>query len=870
MKHHLIPACRRLAALALAAILLLPAAARAAAGDQKLRTDISLTDGLLYVNTITDHPAAGRVESFALELSPVSAASPILIQGSGSIYGGGSINAAVEKAQAMGRHVLAAVNTDFFYTGTGIPLGLVIEDGVYQSDAGGRNALVISNGRISLKESPQIQLSLVNQRTGQELIPDHFNKERTAGGGINLFNEDFSTSTHTSASGWAVRLAVVSGGSWQSWWSSSGWLPGQSQAGGAKLTPSSQLTLQVTEVLPSCEDIAIRSGEYILTAEAGYRWDNVWQDFQVGDTVSLTSSCDDPELASAQWATGVGDVMIRDGAITDSSSWTYVKSGRDPRTAVGMRRDGTLVLYAVDGRKAGVSGGLSQMDLAQELLAQGCVWAANLDGGGSTAMSVWVPGQSAPTVVNRPSDGKPRNCATYLLLVSDQPGAGIPSRVALKRDGPVVLAGSSVDLGEAVLMDSGLTPVNRPTQDVVMYAQAGLGTVTGTVYTAGTRAGMDTITLYSPSTGASGTAQVHVVDRLTELTIRRTDAGGDAASLTVKPGAQVPLSVYGTYWSLPALREVSAVTWTVEGGVGAVDAGGIFTASAAAGSSGSIIASAGGLTKTIPVSLVNAHKDVPEGHWAYEAVEYCYENQLINGVTHELFGVDSDIRRGDFILMLYRLAGSPTVSSTASFPDVATTDYYAPAIAWAKNNGLATGTGSGLFLPRDSITREQAFTIIGRALPVLGIQHGAAPLSVLDSFSDGGSLSSWSAQHVANLVSCQLIGGSGGRLNPGGKLSRAQMAVLLHKLGTYDPAAAAPVVPQVPAGQQRTGVVTVEAGNLNVRSGPGYDYGVIDALTNGTAVTVLSRTEGWLYVQYVAASGTAIGYVSADYVTLIE
>lgn len=866
-----IPLLRRLTSLVTAAaLLLLPSTAQAAAGEKKLRTSISLADGLTYVNTVTEHPAAGRVESFALELSPDSDARPMLVQGSGSIYGAGSINAAVEQAQAMGCHVLAAVNTDFFSTATGVPIGLVIADGVYQSSAEGRSALVFSDGQALLKEDPQIELTLVNQRTGRQLAPQHLNKRRTASGGLYLLNEDFSAETHTSGSGWMVRLAPEDRED-RSWWPPSTWFSREEQTEREPLTLSSQLTLQVTELLQTDQSVSIGPGEYILTADDKDSLADVYQSFQVGDTVTLTTWCGDPELADAQWATGVGDVMIRDGALTDSASWTYVKTGRDPRTAVGMRRDGTLVLYAVDGRKAGVSGGLSQVDLAQELLEQDCVWAANLDGGGSTAMSVWVPGQTGPAVVNRPSDGKPRNCATYLLLVSDDAGDGRPSRLALKQDGLVVLAGSSVDLGEALCMDSGLNPVNASDQDVIMRSQSGLGSVDGTVYTAGLWPGTDTIDLYSPSTGAAGSAQVHVVDRLTELTIQRTDTGKDAASLTVKPGQQIPLSAFGSYWSLPALREVSSIVWTVEGDIGAVDAAGVFTASQTAGAVGSISAAAGGLTRTIPVSLVNAHKDVPEGHWAYEAVEYCYANQLVNGVSSSLFGADANIRRADFLLTLYRLAGSPAVSSLESFPDVAATDYYAAAVAWAKQNGLASGVDGGLFAPNSPITREQAFTIIGRALPALGIQYAVAPLSVLDSFSDSGELASWSSQHIANLVACQLVGGSGGRLDPRGSLSRAQMAVLLYKLGTFDASAVPPVVPVVPDGQQRSGVVTVESGNLNVRSGPGYDYGVIDALGAGTVVAVLSRTEGgWLYVQYAGAAGTTAGYVSADYVTMIE
>lgn len=868
MKHtNRISLLRRLTALALAVALLLPTA-HATAGEQKLQTAVSLTDGLRYINTITNHASAGRVESYALELSAGSAAYPILIQGSGAIYGTGSINAAVEKAQAMGYHVLAAVNTDFFAPGTGVPMGLVIEDGVYKSSAESNSAMVISNGSISLKESVQVDLTLTNQRTGQQVTPQHFNKRRAPSGGLYLLNEDFSTDSHTSTSGWAVRLAVAGGTPSQGWWPGQSYYPGQAVNTG-KLTVSTQLTLQVTELLETSGAIAINPGEYILTADAQDGRGDVYRSFQVGDTVTLTTQCGDPELISAQWATGVGDVMIRDGSITDSSGWTYVKNGRDPRTAVGLRRDGSLVLYAVDGRSTGVSGGLSQVDLAQELLAQGCVWAANLDGGGSTAMSVWVPGQSGPAVVNRPSDGKPRGCATYLLLVTSQTGSGSPSRAALKQNGLVVLTGSTVDLGEAVLMDSGLNLVNRSAQDVTMRSQTGLGTVNGTLYTAGNRPGTDTISLYSPSTGASGTAQVHVVDQLTELTVQRTDTGKNTTALVVKPGAQVSLTAVGSYWSLPAMREASAISWTVDGDIGSVDAAGVFTASSAAGATGSITASAGGLTRTIPVTLINAHKDVTESHWAYEAVEYCYEHQLVNGVSSDQFGPDSDIRRGDFLLTLYRFAGSPAVSSTASFPDVATTDYYAAAIAWGKSSGLVNGLEDGTFAPKSSITRQEAFTILGRALSTLGIQYTAAPLSVLDSFTDGSSLAAWAAQHTADLIYCQLIGGSGGQLNPKANLSRAQMAVLLHKLGTYDASAVTPILPSTPDGQQRTGTVVVESGNLNVRSGPGYDYAVLGTLATGTPVTVLSETaDGWLYIQYPGAAGAASGYVSGDYVVI--
>ena len=442
MKHrHFTQAARRLTALTLALLLALPSA-YAAAGSPQLRTTRELADGLTYSNTITSHSAAGRVESFSLELSPDSReVEPIFLQASGTAYGAGSINLAVSYAQSLGYHVLGAINTDFFAPSTGVPLGISIEDGIYKSSPEAEAAVVITDGEVELVEQPQVTLTLTNESTGGQTVLTHLNKYRADSGGLYLFNYDFSTvSTHTSTPGWMVRMELTD--------------PDDT------LSVSGRLELEVTELLRTDTSVVIGENEYILTAADAGGLESVFQSFQVGDRVTLRTDCTSSTLEDAQWASGVGDVMVRDGQITDSTAWTYVEKGRDPRSALGVREDGTLVLYAVDGRRSGYSGGLSQLDLAEEMLSQGCVWAVNLDGGGSTAISVWVPGQEGPSIVNIPSDGKPRACATYLLLVSRDEGDGDPDRLVLKNDGLVVLTGTSVDLGETAVLDSGLNILN--------------------------------------------------------------------------------------------------------------------------------------------------------------------------------------------------------------------------------------------------------------------------------------------------------------------------------------------------------------------------------------------------------------------------
>ena len=94
---------------------------------------------------------------------------------------------------------------------------------------------------------------------------------------------------------------------------------------------------------------------------------------------------------------------------------------RQPRTAVGITGDGTLLLVVVDGRQPGYSAGMTLRELSTFMLSLGARNAMNLDGGGSSVM--WVNG----LVVNRPSDGFERSVSNAVVVL---PGAD-PGQVVL-------------------------------------------------------------------------------------------------------------------------------------------------------------------------------------------------------------------------------------------------------------------------------------------------------------------------------------------------------------------------------------------------------------------------------------------------------
>ena len=870
---------RRGCSIALALALCMPPAVLADQGDPHIQTTQTILDGLTYTNTVSEH-TAGRTESFLLELEDNRHVFPILLQSSGTVYGTATVNAAVKRAEEMGYQVLAAINTDYFSTATGVPQGIVIEDGIYKSDPVDSPAILIADDEVILCEEPTVELTLTNKENGIEVVPDYFNKYRASTGGVYLLNEHFSSvSTRTTTSGWFVLMKVED------------YDPEDTDC---QLTVNSKLNLEVIDIFRADQPIAIREGEYILTADDASNKQSVFESFSIGDRITLKTRCNDDDLSDAQWAGGVGDIIVDHGNVTDPEDWTMVdnpKTTRAPRTALGVRRDGTLVLYAVDGRQNNHSVGLTVTDLADQMAELGCRWAVNLDGGGSTTASVRLPGQSGVVMQNSPSDGKARSCATYLLLVSEEKGNDRADRLALTENGITVLAETAVKLPETVVLDDMLNILDADIDDLTVTSRTGLGSVQDGIYYADGAEGTDHLRLRSRNLGITGEAVIHVVEELSTLSI--TADGKTVSTLSVKPNQHIQLGATGTYWGRTALHSLDGVEIELDKSVGSVDKAGMLTLSDSVKTGDTITFSAGGLEQKVTLSVSNLHTDVGEDHWGYAAVEYCYANNIVSGISPTEFGPNGLIRRADFMLMLYAALGRPAVSTPCTFTDVSESDYYYTALAWAQAQGLISGGGDGSCAATASITREQAFTILRKAMPLMGKVFPDAPLSALNAFADKDTFADYAKIPAATLVAQGVVSGSGSGINPKGNLTRVEMAALLYKISTYTPVTTypdlepapapespvQPETPETPAVEQPslpitelpvgtvTGAVTNAENGLNVRAGAGTTFAVQDKLQNGNMVIILEKPDGWYRVLYRNAEGIIVeGYVSASYV----
>lgn len=162
--------------------------------------------------------------------------------------------------------------------------------------------------------------------------------------------------------------------------------------------------------------------------------------------------------------------------------------------------------------------------------------------------------------------------------------------------------------------------------------------------------------------------------------------------------------------------------------------------------------------------------------WAANAVDFMNEYGLVKGTSASTFNWKGNMTRGDFVLILYRNAGSPSVYGVSNpFTDVKSTDYYYEAVLWAYRNNVVNGTSTTTFGPKGKITREQIASILWRLAgkPVYSAS--------LRSYTDYASVSDYAYDAMSWAVGSGYVKGSGAKLSPKNNATRAEVAVMLHR-----------------------------------------------------------------------------------------
>ena len=123
------------------------------------------------------------------------------------------------------------------------------------------------------------------------------------------------------------------------------------------------------------------------------------------------------------------------------------------------------------------------------------------------------------------------------------------------------------------------------------------------------------------------------------------------------------------------------------------------------------------LNGSATVEIVDNSKDftdVSPESWAADAVDFASAHELLSGTSETTFSPNLTMSRGMLATVLYRLEGSPELDLNDLFLDVSSDAWYAEGVTWAVENGIAGGYGDGQFGPDDNITREQFVVMLWR------------------------------------------------------------------------------------------------------------------------------------------------------------
>jgi exopolysaccharide biosynthesis protein len=285
---------------------------------------------------------------------------------------------------AENKDAYAAVNAGFFHA-YGLPSGMVMIDGeLILPSTGNYPVFIIENGAASLKNiNSEI---IVKYGSG--------NENMIKADAMNFPAEDSKIAVYTPVYGKTNRAEK------------------------SNIT-ATVVNGTVTRTAFYYGEAEIPSDGMLITFFDTDRYEKTGIPIKEGDPVTLTHL---PDISNITEAYECGCWLVRDGdaVAPERDAWVGVLTNHDPRTAVGIKDDGTVILMTVDGRQPGYSAGFTGRELADYLIGLGAKDAAMLDGGASTEMIV------RGRMVNRPSfKGEERPLAGALVVITgDKDPAG--------------------------------------------------------------------------------------------------------------------------------------------------------------------------------------------------------------------------------------------------------------------------------------------------------------------------------------------------------------------------------------------------------------------------------------------------------------
>jgi hypothetical protein len=495
-------------------------------------------------------------------------------------------------------HVVGGVNGDYFDK-YGQPIDLMMMDGSIVSTP--QTALsdlavlgIKSNGK-AIIGAPKVAMN-VTVNGGQSYAINSVNRSRAANHLV-IYTKDFSATTGTNELGTEIRVKVESG----------------------KLNGSEKLVGTVTENVTNVGNAKLNSGEIILS---GHHFASQFlEKVQVGDKIEITTA-----FTPAEWNDVRESVSGRYHLVKNGALQTIKVAGVAPRTAVGIKKDGSIFTIVVDGRST-ASKGLTLQNTAKLMKDLGAQYAMTFDGGGSSTLVARELGANKVSVANKPSDGGERSVSNTLLFISKYKTSALAT---------IAPASDVLNLFQGATYTNLSVPVKGIDQYMNPVAVSGNGTVTSSIIKSSN--GKQTVTA-GPGTYAG---VVTYDGKTTNINIKVTNTldsiKTSVNSLQVAKAKTAQLTASGMNNGQAVITAPTAFKWTTT--IGTIS-NGKFTAPNKDGI-GTITVTYGSKSATIPVVVGDVAPTILEsfnkGISNYEASGDRVKTVSVQSVTNDRDG----------------------------------------------------------------------------------------------------------------------------------------------------------------------------------------------------------------------------------------
>lgn len=441
------------------------------------------------------------------------------------------------------KNVIAAINADFYNgsTNKGNIIGMTIRDGEMLTSTYYENetkdvlaSFVLDEDNGAVLDYFTNKITLKNKSNGESIVVSEINK-------------------------WSsnYEYPVLYTSEW-----------GEKSLGSTPELILTELVVEDNKVIEvRCNEDAVEIPEdgFVISA-LGNVAEVMKSSFKKGNKVELNIDME-LDIEKVKVAVSGGTLIVKDGEVAE---FTHNISGSNPRTAIGLSKDGEKIyLITIDGRQAS-SIGVTQTEFAEILIEKGIYNALNLDGGGSATMITRRLGDEASTIENSPSDGSLRNVPNAIAIFNTEKTGGLSELL-------IEVASVNVFVGcEKELTIKGYDKYYNPVEideDKIKWSYSGVPvSVEDNVLRGGDVAGTSTITASIGKAKAS--ISIDVLSQPNELTI-------SPKKITVAKGESVTFKVSGQnkngYF---ADLKNTEVIWKVENGNASLKDG-VFTANEA-------------------------------------------------------------------------------------------------------------------------------------------------------------------------------------------------------------------------------------------------------------------------------------------------